>query len=117
MEPFRFTTQENQFTGECLPCTAAQFKTIVNSASVNNTITTRQAIETAIDDGLPLDNWINCANFRNFCQKQSARPRAGESFAALPVEQKLQQLTSSQKQGRLSFVFRVACFSATPNAN
>ena len=45
MESYRFTTQENQFTGECLPCTAAQFKTIVNSGSVNNTITTRQAIE------------------------------------------------------------------------
>lgn len=69
MNNFRFTTQENQFTGECLPCTSAKFKTIVNSASVNNTITTRQAIEKAIDDGQPLANWANCSNFRNFCQK------------------------------------------------
>ena len=39
MENFRFTTQENQFTGECLPCTAATFKTIVNSGDVNRKIT------------------------------------------------------------------------------
>ena len=117
METFRFTFQSDQFTGECLPCTAAQFKTIVNSASVNNTIGTRQAIETAIDDGLPLDNWINCANFRNFCQKQSARPRAGESFAALPVEQKLQQWTNSQKMWLPCFIFSVKEFSAIPKTD
>ena len=81
MEPYRFTTQENQFTGECLPCTKAMFYTIVNSGSVNNTITTHQAIEKAIDDGQSLDNWINYANFRNFCLKQAARPRAGEASA------------------------------------
>ena len=40
MEPYRFTQQSDQFTGECLPCTKAQFYTIVNSASVNNTIGT-----------------------------------------------------------------------------
>ena len=114
MESYRFTTQENQFTGECLPCTAATFKTIVNSASVNNTITTRQAIEKAIDDGLPLDNWINCANFRNFCLKQAARPRAGEAFAALPVEQKLQQWTNSQKMWLPCFIFAVREFAAIP---
>ena len=54
MEPFRFTTQENQFTGECLPCTAATFKTIVNSGDVNRKITPRQAVEKAIDEGLSL---------------------------------------------------------------
>ena len=117
MEPYRFTTQENQFSGECLPCTAAKFKTIVNSASVNNTITTRQAIERAIDDGQPLDNWINCANFRNFCQKQAARPRAGEAFAALPVEQKLQQWTNSKKMWLPDFIFGVREFAAIPKTD
>ena len=112
MEPYRFTTQENQFTGECLPCTKAKFYTTANSASVNNTITTRQAIEKAIDEGQPLDNWINCANFRNFCQKQASRPRAGESFAALAVEQKLQQWTNSQKMWLPCFVFAVKEFAA-----
>ena len=117
MEQYRFTTQENQFTGECLPCTAATFKTIVNSASVNNTITTRQAIEKAIDDGLPLDNWIKCANFHNICLKQAARPRAGETFAALSVEQKLQQWTNSQKMWLPCFIFAVREFAAIPKTD
>ena len=117
MENFRFTTQKNQFTGECLPCTAATFKTIVSSASVNNTITTRQAIEKAIDDGQPLDNWINCTNFRNFCLKQAARPRAGEAFASLPVEQKLQQWTNSQKMWLPCFIFAVREFAAIPKTD
>ncbi len=117
MEQFRFTYQENQFTGECLPCTAATFKNIVESASVNNTITTRQAIEKAIDNGLSLDNWINCANFRNFCIKQTARPRAGETFAALPVEQKLQQWTNSQKMWLPDFIFGVREFAAIPKTD
>ena len=117
MEPYRFTTQENQFTGECLPCTAAQFKTIVNSAEVNNKITTRQMIEKAIDDGLPLDNWINCANFRNFCLKQAVRPRAGEAFATLPLEKKLQQWTNYQKMWLPDFIFGVREFAAIPTTD
>lgn len=114
MNDYRFTTQENQFTGECVPCTAATFKTIVNSASVNNTITTRQAIEKAIDDGQPLSNWTNCTNFRNFCLKQAGRPRAGEAFAALPVEKKLQQWTNSQKMWLPCFIFAVKEFAGIP---
>ena len=117
MEPYRFTTQENQFTGECLPCTKAKFYTTVNSAAVNNTITTRQAIEKAIDVGQPLGNWINCSNFHNFCLKQSARPRAGETFAALPVEQKLQQWTNSQKMWLPCFIFAVREFAAIPKTD
>lgn len=117
MEPYRFTQQSDQFTGECLPCTKAQFYTIVNSASVNNTISARQAIEKAIDDGLPLDNWINCTNFHNFCLKQSARPRAGEAFAALAVEQKLQQWTNSQKMWLPCFIFSVKEFAAIPKTD
>ena len=117
MENFRFTTQENQFTGECLPCTKTKFYNTVNSASVNNTITTRQSIEKAIDDGLPLANWINCTNFRNFCLKQAARPRAGENFAVLPVEQKLQQWTNSQKMWLPCFIIAVKEFAAIPKTD
>ena len=117
MEPYRFTTQDNQFTGECLHCTKAKFYTDANSASVNNTITTRQAIDKAIVEGLPLDNWINCANFRNFCQKQASRPRAGESFAALPLENKLQQWTNSQKMWLPCFIFAVREFAAIPKVD
>lgn len=117
MENYRFSFQSNQYTGECLPCTAAQFKTIVNSAVVNNTITTRQAIDRAIDEGLPLDNWLNAANFRSFCQKQEARPRAGAAFAALPVEQKLQQWTNSKKMWLPAFIFAVREFEAVPKTD
>lgn len=117
MDNFRFTFQQNQFTGECLPCTAAQFKTIVNSGSVHNTITTRQAIEKAIDDGQSLVGWTNCTNFRNFCLKQAARPRAGEAFAALPVEQKLQQWTNAQKMWLPCFIFAVKEFAAIPKTD
>lgn len=114
MESHRFTYQANQFNGECLPCTKTTFYTEVNRASVYNTITSRQAIERAIDDGLPLDNWVNCANFRNFCLKQTARPRAGEAFAALPVEKKLQQWTNSKKMWLPDFIYGVREFAAIP---
>lgn len=117
MEIFRFVTQGNQFNDECLPCPKDKFYTVVKSASVNNTITTRQSIEKAIDDGLPLDNWINCTNFRNFCQKQAARPRAGEAFTTLTVEQKLQQWTNSQKMWLPCFVFAVREFAAIPKTD
>lgn len=114
---FRFTTQSNQFTGECLPCTAAGFKTTVNSGAVYQTITTRQAIEKAIDEGLPLDNWVNCTNFRNFCLKQEARPRAGAEFAALPVEKKLAQWTNSRKMWLTCFIYAVREFEAVPKTD
>lgn len=117
MESHRFTYQANQFNGECLPCTKTTFYTEVNSASVYNTITSRQAIEKAIDDGLPLDNWVNCANFRNFCLKQTARPRAGEAFAALPVEKKLQQWTNSKKMWLPDFIYGVREFAAIPKTD
>ena len=117
MENFRFTTQENQFTGECLPCTAAQFKTIVNSADVNRKITTRQAIEKAIEDGLALDTYLTDASFRYFCQKESQKPRAGATFAALPLENKLQQWTNSQKMWLPCFIFAVREFAAIPKTD
>ena len=116
-QDYRFTCQGNQFTGECLPCTAAGFKTTVNSGVVAQTIGTRQAIEQAIDEGLPLDNWLNCTNFRNFCLKQSARPRAGAQFAALTAEQKLQQWTNSKKMWLPCFIFGVREFEAVPKTD
>ena len=116
-EQFRFTTQANQFTGECLPCTKAMFYTTANNAVVNNSIATRRAIEKAIDDGLALDVWTNDANFRKFCWKMEQRPRAGADFAALPVEKKLQQWTNSQKMWLPCFIFAVKEFAAIPKTD
>ncbi len=114
---FRFTFQENQFTGECLPCTAAKFLTIVNSADVDRKITTRQAVETAIEDGLSLDSYLSDASFRRFCEKELAKPRAGAAFADLPVENKLTQWTNSQKMWLPCFIFGVREFEAVPKTD
>ena len=52
---WRFVYQDNQFWGECLPCTLAVFMTIVKSARVAWIIATRQEVEYAVALGLPLD--------------------------------------------------------------
>ena len=109
---YRFTYQDNQFTGECLPCTLAQFKSVVSSGSVAWRINTRQMIERAINDGLSLNTWTNDATFRNFCLKQEQRPRAGADFAALPVEKKLVQWANSLKMWLPCFIFAVEEFEA-----
>ena len=80
MENPRFTFQENQFTGECLPCTAAQFKTIVSSGQVAWKIGTRQAVEHAIEEGQSLDQWLRLTDYRKFCLKQEQKPRANQPF-------------------------------------
>lgn len=108
---YRFTYQDNQFTGECLPCTAAQFKTIVNSADVDRKITTRQAVEKAIEEGLPLDTWLKDTAFRNFCQKELQKPRTGTAFGMLPLEKRLQQWTNTQKMWLPCFIFAVREFA------
>lgn len=117
MDSYRFTFQENQFTGECLPCTKAKFYTIVNSADVDRKITTRQAVEKAIDEGLSLESYQNDASFRHFCQKELQKPRAGATFAALPLEYKLQQWTNSQKMWLSCFIFGARGFAAVPKTD
>ncbi len=117
MEPFRFTYQENQFWGECLPCTVAVFKTIINSAKVNNIIATRQAIEKAIDEGQPLNSFMINTSFRDFCMKEAHKPRAGATFEALPVEKKLQRWTNSLKMQLPCFVFAVREFKAVQKSD
>ena len=110
MEAFRFTYQENQFNGSCDPCYAATFYNIARSAKVDRIITTRQAVETAIDNGLSLTPWVNDNDFRRFCQQQSNRPRAGAAFAALTIEQKLLQWVQNQKMWLPCFIFGVREF-------
>ena len=114
---FRFTQQANQFKGECLPCTAAQFKTIVTSAMVDRNISTRQAVDKAISDLQPLDAWGNDCNFRKFCMDQGQRPKGGADFMALPVETKLLQWTNSLKMWLPCFIFAVREFEAVPKTD
>ena len=117
MENFRFTFQENQFTGECLPCTAAQFKTIVSSGQVAWKIGTRQAVEHAIEEGQSLDQWLRLTDYRKFCLKQEQKPRAGASFMALPVEKKLLQWVNNLKMWLTCFIFGVRQFEAVPKTD
>ena len=59
MENYRFSYQENQYFGECLPCSAAKFKNIVSSDNVMWRISTRQEVEQALETGASLDKFIN----------------------------------------------------------
>lgn len=117
MEKFRFCYQENQFYGECLPCSAAQFKNIVSSAIVDFRITTRQAVDQAISEGLPLDRFISDGSFKKFCEAQLSKPRAGEAFAGLTLEQQLLQWTNSLKSSLPCFIFGVKDFAAVPKTD
>lgn len=117
MDNFRFTYQENQFTGECLPCTSAQFKTIASSGMVAWKIGTRQAVERAIEEGQSLDEWLRLADYRKFCLKQEQKPRAGAAFMELPVEKRLIQWTNNLKMWLPCFIFGVKEFEAVPKTD
>ena len=117
MENPRFTFQENQFTGECLPCTAAQFRTIVSSGAVAWKIGIRQAVEKAIEEGQSLDPWLRLTDYKKFCLKQEQKPRAGAAFMELPVEKKLQQWVNNLKMWLTCFIFAVREFEAVPKVD
>lgn len=113
MGNFRFTSQENQFTAPCVPCTAAQFNTIVNSGVVDWKITTRQAIEKAVNEGQSLDRFIHDTDFQKFRLKQLDKPRAGKLFAELTIEQQLLQWANDLKMWLPCFIFAVREFDGT----
>lgn len=110
---WRFVWQQNQFTGKCLPCTLAQFWTIVCSAVVDWKISTRQAIEKAVSEGLSLYRFISNSDFQKFCLRRLAMPRAGEAFAELTTEQRLLQWANDLKMWLPCFIFAVMQFEDT----
>lgn len=109
MEQFRFTFQENQFNGECLPCTLAQFKNIVSSAVVARKIGTRQAIEKALDEKTSLDGFLSNSDFKNFCKRQK--------LGDLTTEQQLLRWANHQKTALPCFIFAVREFEAVPKTD
>ena len=117
MDSYRFSHQENQYFGECLPCSAARFKNIVSSAIVDFRITTRQAVDQAISEGMPLDRFISDGSFKKFCEGQLSKPRAGEAFASLTIAQQLLQWTNSLKSSLPCFIFGVKDFAAVPKTD
>ena len=114
MENYRFSYQENQYFGECLPCSAAKFKNIVCSAIVDFRITTRQAVDEAIGEGMPFDRFTSDNDFQKFCKKQLSKPRTGEVFAGLTLEQQLLQWTNSLKSSLPCLIYGVKDFAAVP---
>lgn len=111
---WRFVFQDNQFYGECLPCTLAVFMTVINSAQVAWIIATRQEVEYAIAHGLPLDKWRLRSDFQQFCLKREAMPRAGETFMQLTLPEKLLQWTNSLKMSLPCFIFAASEFDLVP---
>lgn len=111
---WRFVYQDNQFYGECLPCTLAVFMTIISSAQVAWIIATRQEIDDAIARGLPLDKWTRRSDFQQFCLKCEAKPRAGETFKQLTTAEKLLQWTNWLKMSLPCFIFAASAFDLVP---
>ena len=111
---WRFVFQENQFWGECQPCTLAVFYSIIDSAVVAWKIATRQEVEQAVAKGLPLDKWTLNTDFQQFCLKREAQPRAGELFKQLTIGEKLVQWTNSLKMSLPCFIFAASMFDLVP---
>ena len=114
---WRFVFQENQFWGECQPCTLSDFNTIIDSAVVAWRISTRQAVEYAVAHGLPLDKWILNSDFQQFCLKREGQPRAGELFKQLTIGEKLLQWTNSLKTSLPCFIFAASEFDLVPQTD
>lgn len=110
---YRFTFQENQFFGECKPCTAAAFNQHVDDAKVAWKISTRQAVERAIAQGASLEVFAQTDDFKRFCQKKAAE----KSFATLTLEQRLMQWATSLKSSLPCFIFAVRGFAAVPKVD
>ena len=111
---WRFVYQDNQFNGECLPCTLAVFNSIIDSAQVAWKIATRQDVDHAIAEGLPLERWTLRSDFQYFCRKEESKPRAGEKFKQKSTAEKLLQWTNSLKMSLPCFIFGASSFDLMP---
>ena len=110
----RFVFQDNQFWGECVPCTPLIFNNTIDNATVAWKIDTRQEVDEAIAKGLPLDKWTRLSTFQKFCLKREAEPRGGKSFRLLSTPEKLIQWTNSLKFSLPCFIFGASGFDLVP---
>lgn len=102
---YRFTVQENQFTGECVPCTLEVFNQYVDSPDVEQKISMRRAVEAAVKQSLPLSEYLSNPRFLYFCKKQT-----GSKFQQLTDSEKLLQWVGYQKMWLPCFIFAVREF-------
>jgi len=113
MEKYRFSFQENQFFGECVPCTAAVFNQAVDDAKVAWKISTRQAIERAIAQGVSLEVFSQTDDFKRFCQRKAS----DKTFSAMTLQQQLMQWATALKSSLPCFIFGVRGFIAVPKVD
>ena len=105
----RFVYQKDQYKGALLPCSLADFNRIVDSQDVAWRITTRQQVENAIAEGLPLDSFVANDKFQSFCQRHATE----EAFQKLTTAERLLQWTNSLKMGLPCFIFAAKGFKGT----
>lgn len=113
MENFRFTFQENQFFGECEPCTAAMFNQAVDDAKVAWKISTRQGVDGAMAQGTSLEVYAETDDFKRFCLKKAT----DKAFCALTLQQQLTQWATALKSSLPCFIFGVRDFAAVPKVD
>ena len=101
----RFVYQETMYGGQCLPCTCEVFNNLVDSQEVAFKIGMRQAVEKALRESLPLDEFLQCTQFHEFCDRESRKAYTGSNFLSLSEAQKLQQWATNLKQSLPCFIF------------
>lgn len=106
---YRFTFQENQYRGECKPCTSELFNNAIDSQDVRYKIGMRQAVDEAIGEGLPLDSLAQEGDFIRFCTKKQGE----KHFQDLTLGEKLQQWATSLKNSLPCFIFAVKDFEGS----
>ena len=106
MDNYRFTFQENQYFGECVPCTAAVFNQAIDSPQTAYKTGMRQAVESAIREGLSVENFALEKDFVRFCSKKQSE----KHFQDLTLKEKLLQWAASLKNSLPCFIFAVQAF-------
>ena len=110
---FRFCSQENQYWGECLPCTPAVFNRYVDDPKVAWKIGMRQAVDKAVREGQSLDSFAKESDFIRFCSKKQQE----KSFAALTLPERLLQWANALKSSLPCFIFGVKSFVQVPKTD
>lgn len=116
-EPFRFVYQTSMYSDECIPCTAEVFDRFVDSPETAWKISTRQAVEKALNERGPLDIFVQDPNFKSFCEREEKKVGTGKRFKKLTEEERLQLWATSLKQSLPCFIFGAGEFDKLMKPN
>ena len=103
----RFCFQFNMKCRECNPCTHLTFNELINHQDVAWQIETRQAVEKAVREGLPVNEFVNHARFKSFCNLQL---RKNQDFVKKSVNDRLKLWATSLKNNLPVFIFGAKSF-------